>query len=503
MKNKKAPKGFNIVLSVILSFIMFIASVAYFASKWYISIYGDTGFDSIWFTLTNGIAGAGQGIVNDYLIKGLLPAVLVSAALNFILFFVPKRKFAVNIKGKLISFYPFKKWLSSVLCLIISFALIFTASNTVGLSGYVSVSLSQSRVFDDEYKSPNDVYITFPAKKRNLIYIFLESMETTYLSKDVGGGVDDMLIPNLYDIANDNTNFSHNGDVGGFHQLSGCGWTVASMVAQTSGIPLKTTYIKGDTFDDGFFNGLVTLTDILKENGYYQTLMVGSDANFAHRDEYCKTHGIDKIYDLYTAREDKIIPDDYYVWWGYEDKHLYEYAKKELIKISQNGQPFAFTMLTVDTHHIEGYVCDYCRNEYDIQYENVISCADRQVKEFLDWLKAQDFYENTTVVITGDHLTMNNNYIAENVPKSYERHVYNCFVNSAVDTENTKNRSFAAVDMFPTTLAAMGCEIEGERLGIGTNLFSDRKTLLEREGTEYIDNEIYKGSHYYAEEFMN
>ena len=33
------------------------------------------------------------------------------------------------------------------------------------------------------------------------------------------------------------------------------------------------------------------------------------------------------------------------------------------------------------------------------------------------------------------------------------------------------------MDMFPTILASLGAQIEGDRLGIGTNLFSN-KTML-------------------------
>jgi phosphoglycerol transferase len=40
------------------------------------------------------------------------------------------------------------------------------------------------------------------------------------------------------------------------------------------------------------------------------------------------------------------------------------------------------------------------------------------------------------------------------------------------------NRLFSAVDMFPTTLAALGVEIPGDRLGIGTNLFSEQPTIM-------------------------
>ena len=77
--------------------------------------------------------------------------------------------------------------------------------------------------------------------------------------------------------------------------------------------------------------------------------MVGSDLSFGGRREYFKTHGKYKNYDLYTAREDGIIDDDYYVFWGYEDEKLFEYAKEELTNIASKDEPFNFTMLTVDT----------------------------------------------------------------------------------------------------------------------------------------------------------
>ena len=40
----------------------------------------------------------------------------------------------------------------------------------------------------------------------------------------------------------------------------------------------------------------------------------------------------------------------------------------------------------------------------------------------------------------------------------------------------------------------MGVEIQGDRLGLGTNLFSSTKTLLERFDYEYVSEELYKNS---------
>ena len=66
----------------------------------------------------------------------------------------------------------------------------------------------------------------------------------------------------------------------------------------------------------------------------------------------------------------------------------------------------------------------------------------------------------------------------------------------------TQNRQFGSIDMFPTTLAAMGVTIEGDRLGLGTNLFSGEKTLSEQYGHTQLDAELQKGSDFYFEKFF-
>ena len=46
------------------------------------------------------------------------------------------------------------------------------------------------------------------------------------------------------------------------------------------------------------------------------------------------------------------------------------------------------------------------------------------------------------------------------------------------------------MDLFPTTLAAMNVRIEGDRLGLGTNLYGTRKTLLEEQGRDKLEQEL-------------
>ena len=153
-------------------------------------------------------------------------------------------------------------------------------------------------------------------------------------------------------------------------------------------------------------------------------------------------------------------------------------------------------MLTADTHFEDGYVCDKCGSAYGDQYSNVIACSSSQVYEFVEWAKQQDFYENTTIVIAGDHTTMDSDY-CENVPLDYVRKTYVCVINPGAACENAERREYTTLDMFPTTLGALGCEIEGDRLGLGTNLFSAEPTLLETYGAEYLDAELAKKTDFY------
>ncbi len=501
--NSKKSGNDKVWLYAISSIFLCFGFVTLSAAIWYKSVYGDVGFDSIIFSLISNASGINNDIVYDYLLRSLLPAILVSVLFCFVFFYTPKKAYFIKFKKYELKFFPFSRLLSCILCYVLSFSLIISGVFVSRLSRKISSAVQKSLFFEENYVDPNEVEIVFPEDKRNLIYIFLESMEATYFSENKGGFVNHDIMSELWDLGDKNINFSHNSSVGGFKDLTCCSWTSAALVAQTTGIPLKMpTTIKKFDFENGnFLPGAANITSILKKNGYYQTFMVGSDSDFGNRRQFFQLHGADKIYDIDTAKADGIVPNDYYVWWGMEDKYLFEYAKQELTEIAKGDSPFAFTMLTVDTHFPDGYTCDMCENNFDEQYENVIACSNRQINDFINWVKDQPFYENTTIVIAGDHLSMDFEYITEIGAKDSDRYVYNCFINSTINTRFTKDREFTAVDMFPTTLAAIGCVIEGNRLGIGTNLFSGEPTVIEKFGYKYVDNEVAKESDYYTEKF--
>ncbi|MCW6680780.1 LTA synthase family protein [Aerococcaceae bacterium NML130460] len=363
--------------------------------------------------------------------------------------------------------------------------------------------LDKSTYIADNYVDPRNVTLTFPTKKRNLIHIYLESVENSFFDVANGGHVATNLMPEMLQLAKEGITFSHNDSMGGPYQTYGSSWSVASMVNMGNGVPLKVAMGGNSYGKSGFFlPGIYGIGDLLADKGYEQTIMFGADADFGGLTTYFKSHGNFNIWDVKHARDKGYIPQDYNVWWGFEDDKLFEFAKEEITRLANTGKPFNFIMETADTHFPDGYLSKNAPTPHDLQYANVIAYSSSEAYKFIRWIQKQPFYEDTVIVVTGDHLSMDKKFF-ESFDPSYHRTVLNFILNSSVETTHTTNRGYSPVDFFPTILASMGVEIEGERLGLGTNLFSEIPTLIERDGLELFDSELGKNSNFYNEEFVD
>lgn len=494
-KIKSIGYGFYCILMIIISVLGFIL---YNLGNWVLDTWGLLSIDEIIFHLKVPLDGTNSDVVLDG-INACVPLAVLVLFLSIFLIIGLRNK-----HGK---------------CMIALFLVAVIACGSAGKAAckvydeldvkeYLASQKKESHFIEQNYVDPRTTKITFPEQKRNLIYIYLESMESTYASKEDGGGMDFNCIPELTTLAEENTNFSNSDKLGGGYPAYGGTWTMAGIFSQTSGIPIKNSEQTNDVNatlaeQSSFSSQARNLEDILADEGYNQCFMIGSDATFGGRRAYFESHGKGKteICDYNTAKENGQIPEDYYVWWGYEDQKLFANAQEKLTELSSKDEPFNFTMLTVDTHFEDGYVCEQCQNEFeDNQYANVMACSSRQVDAFVKWIQQQPFYENTTIVIIGDHLTMDSDF-CNDVSDDYERSVYNVFINLPEGLDNsfekTHNREFATLDMFPTTLAAMGVKIEGDRLALGVNLFSDEQTLTEQYGRKGLDKELMKKSKFY------
>lgn len=479
----------KILLCVLTILLSFLAILLHEASNWMLATWTNLSMEELVAQMKTPIQGTSHEVLWDF-VETCVPASVM--AVFFVVIVI-----ALARKTKI------TKWIVQIGAVAGSMALIVSSAqmvwNELDVGEYLENQKTESHFIEDNYANPNQIQIRFPEQKRNLIYIFMESMETTYASKDVGGGLDFNCIPELTQLAMENVNFSGTEQLGGIYPTDGSTWTMGAMVAQTSGLPLKLNLRAENVSEDiEVLPKAKTIGDILGEQGYRQEIMFGSEGEFAGRKQYFEKHGGYEVLDYTYAAENGWLPSpDYRVWWGYEDEKLFEFAKVRLNELGNGQQPFNFTMLTVDTHFEDGYPCRLCQDLYGEQYANVMACSSRQLVEFIRWIQQQPFYENTTIVLVGDHLTMDSDFCA-NVSPEYQRGVLNIFVNAPVMAVNTKNRIASTMDMFPTTIAALGGEIEGDRLGLGTNLFSGRPTLAEELGMDQLNAEVRKNSLFYA-----
>lgn len=458
-----------------------IATAIWEARNW-----SDLKMDEVVIQLITSIEGAGNDMVGQYVRACVLPGVLAAIAAGVLLFCLRRRP------G-----YRRTARTGAALSLLVTAGMVVYAFLLLDIGGYLVDSGTRSDYIRHNFADPKTVRLTFPAQKRNLIYIWLESMETTFADTAHGGAFEETPIPELVRLAEENVSFTGTeGGVNGGRSMAGTTWTAGALFGHTSGLPLKIP-IADSAMDsqDTFFPGVTNLGDILAEQGYRQGLLIGSNGNFGGRTQYFSQHGGYAIWDYPYSQAHGDIPEGYCVWWGYEDEKLFGLAREHLAELAASSQPFNLSLLTVDTHFPNGYVCRLCGDGFGAdQYSNVMACSSRQVSDFVAWIQAQPFYENTTIVIAGDHITMDADY-CDHVDGSYTRRVYTTIIHPAAEVEDpTRFRDYATLDLFPTTLAALGVEIEGDRLGLGTNLFSRTDTLLERDGFEKMNRELKRQS---------
>ena len=490
-----------------------------FACVWAARNFDNIDLAEIVFYLTMPLRGTAISFIRSITLFVFLPSGLTVTALA-LMTFLPrgKRLVLTGRKGREIALLPltfsrpvriagFVLWLA---------VLLPAGDRILDIRGYVDSYLHASSFIEEHYVDPRSVPITFPEKKRNLITVYIESAETTNQDAAHGGQLKKNYTPELTALAEEFVSFSQSGLLEGAAVAPACGWTIAGLVAETAGLPLK-LFGYGNRYDFApdnmgmdlirFLPGAWTLGDILEEAGYRNVFWAGSDFDFGGRRQYYLQHGSYEIHDYYSSEREGLIPEGYYSGWGFEDEKLYAFVKDELLRLHAAGQPFHLAMLTVDTH-MPGYPCRLCPEDEPSTYGKALRCSSRQAADFIAWCREQPFWEDTVIVLTGDHASMTLDFYRENgltydrYNGSTDRLVYNCFINAAKTPAREKNRRFTTLDLFPTTLSALGVTIEGGRLGLGTDLFSDTETLAERYGYEDFFTEVNRKSLFYDRELL-
>ena len=492
-ERKSRKRLWTLIGEILLIALFAIAVLMFFSARWLSDVFPDLRLAELVYHMKAPLGGTSPGIISHYVKHYAIPEFVLIVTASILLFCSRRPGRPLHRWHRLITVGV------AVLCCAGIGGAIAHMDHRFGLFSYIRSQHQSDTFVEDHYVDPAAVELRFPAQKRNLIYIYLESMEITFADKKSGGAFEENYIPELTELALENDCFNgSSGKLNGAVAVSGATWTSGSIFAQSTGLPLKVSIFANDmSTQEDFFPSVTALGDILEDSGYTNVSMLGSEGEFAGEKLFFADHGDYRVYDFCYARDHGWIPAQYKVWWGYEDEKLFSFAKQQLTELAAKGTPFNLTMQTIDTHGEDGYVCGLCRDEFgDNQYANVFACSSRQVASFVRWVQEQDFYENTTIVLVGDHPTMDSNFCNE-VPSDYQRIVYTSIINAApVSRGSAAERHYSVFDLFPTTLAALGVEIEGNRLGLGANLYSDEQTLIERFGPEECNRRLNSRSEF-------
>lgn len=496
----------NKLIAVASTLCFLLAVTVLVLTEWYTRRF-NTSFAGLLFTLVTPMKGVGGGFWSDFL-TNMLPPVLGYLAL-WLLFYLLLRSRRITrwLEKREKQLLPMIRIRTAagkalpVLAVILLAAGLVNVYQRLHVNEYLQNIHAQTTLYEDYYTAPDSVAIKAPEKKPNVIWLVLESMETTYASREAGGIQEKNYMPKLTELAEENLSFSDTDKLGGIYSTNNTNWTMAALFAGTSGLPFAFPVDQNSMNQyTTFAPEITTMGDILQRDGYRQVFLCGSDGEYGGRALYFRQHGGYEIHDLFAAREMGEIPSDYYVWWGFEDRILFRIAREELTQLAETGEPFNLTMLTVDAHHLGGFTCEECGTEYEDRTANVIACTDRQVGAFVEWCREQPFWDNTVLIITGDHPRMDTSLVGELTFR--ERRIYNSFLNARKTPEGkTTFRTAVMMDLFPTMLSAMGYEIGGDRLGLGTDLFSATPTLAEKMGYEQLNDEVQKYSQYFVDHF--
>lgn len=391
--------------------------------------------------------------------------------------------------------------LNSTKTRLIAIGTYFTATivlliNDIPISDYIHIinnepekNANYSNFFVRNYINPDSVKITAPEQKRNLILIYIESLETTFADKEHGGNQDSNLIPEITKLALQNLSFGRNGKhIGGGLDTHGSASTFSAMISRSLGIPDIINYKKAP-----ILHYYKSLYKILNENGYKQIFFQGNPGLYKEFHNFVIDHKVDEVYgpdDL--AQRLNLDYNNFIKKQGFktvQDKDAFKFAGQILDTISE---PFSLTFFTIDTHSPHGLYDPDCVKASDESNKDELlkasaRCVSRELNKFLISLKNRPFYENTSVIVFGDHLFMGNRLVEGFANRKW----INIFINAPTPISDEK-RIFSDVDMLPTILSSLSFDIDGDRLGFGTDLFSNRKTLVEEIGLDSLNKKFDK-----------
>lgn len=337
------------------------------------------------------------------------------------------------------------------------------------------------------------------AKKKNIIKIHLESFQTFLINKKVNGKE---VTPFLNKLSSGNQDFTYFPNF--FHQ-TGQGKTSDSEFTMDNslyGLPQGSAYsLKGDNT----YQSLPAILD--QKQGYTSNVMHGDYKTFWNRDQVYKHFGIDNFYDAtyYDMSDDNIVN------LGLKDKPFFKASADYQSKMKK---PFYSHLITLTNHYPftldeEDASIDK-PNTGDSTVDGYIQTAhylDQALEEYITDLKKKGLYDNSVIMIYGDHYGISENHnnameklLGEKItPAKFTDLNRTGFWLKVPGKSGGVNKEYAGqMDVMPTLLHLVGIDSKNY-LMFGSDMFSKQHNNVVpfrngdfiTEDYKYVNGKIY------------
>ncbi len=341
------------------------------------------------------------------------------------------------------------------------------------------------------YAAPNPEMFGI-AKDRNIIAVSLESLQSFVINEEMDGHV---ITPFLNELTKDPDTFYFSD----FYHQTGLGKTSDSeFLLETSLYPRNGSAVffthSGNTYN--------SLSKRLGENGYFTNVMHANNSSFWNRDIMYNALNIKKFYDVnsYTINEGDAVN------WGMKD---IPFVEQSVDLMTEMPQPFYSRLITLTNHY--PFVLDeedmlipkYDSNSRTLNnYFQSVRYMDEAIKILFDDLKEKGLYDNSIIVMYGDHYGISENhnkamgmYLDKEITSfdNVKLQKVPLFIHIPGSEKGEVIDDVAGqLDLRPTLLHLMGIDTKGD-MQLGADMFSPdhEEFVVFRDGRFVTDKYVY------------